>query len=71
MGRALARPVDDWQARDDFDTLMRAHQITNDPKRHKAAKAHAKDRLKAMRNVAGDDDEGSQRKKGSAQAGTK
>ena len=58
--RSKAVPVDDWQARDDLDTLTRAHQITNDPKRHSAAKAHAKSRLDAMQKVIG-----------SKQAGTK
>jgi hypothetical protein len=58
--RSKVAPVDDWQTRDDFDTLMRAHAITNDPKRHSAAKKHAKGRLDAMQKVIG-----------SKQAGTK
>jgi hypothetical protein len=56
MGRRNATavaPHDDWQARSDFDTLMEAHRITNDPKRHKAAKSHAKSRLDAMQKVVG------------------
>jgi hypothetical protein len=69
MGRALAKPMDDWQARDDFDTLMRAHQITNDPNRHKAAKAHAKSRLEAIKGLT--DDGKTVRTKGSKQAATK
>lgn len=40
-----SKPVDDWQAHDDMRTLLRAHQIKSDPKRHSAAKLAAKKRL--------------------------
>ena len=36
---------DDWQAESDFSTLTRAHEVTSDPKRHKAAIAHGKKKL--------------------------
>lgn len=42
----------DYQAQDDMHTLMRAHEIRKDPKRHKAAKAHAKKKLAEMHAVA-------------------
>lgn len=53
---------DDWQARQDVQTLMDAHKIKSDKKRHKAAKTHAKRQLAAMQSVAtgnpdGDGDE--------------
>lgn len=47
-----AAPVDDWQAKDDARTLMQAHQIKSDPKRHAAAKAHAKQQLANLAMVA-------------------
>jgi hypothetical protein len=39
---------DSWQAEDDARTLMRAHTIKSDVKRHAAAKAHAKAKLMQM-----------------------
>lgn len=55
-----AMPADDYQAQDDMHTLMRAHEIKRDPKRHAAAKAHAKTKLAAMQQVmeVPDGDEG-------------
>lgn len=38
----------EWQARSDADTLARAHQIRSDPKRHRAAREHAKKMLSEM-----------------------
>lgn len=32
----------DWQVHEDTHTLKRAHEIMSDPKRHAAAKTHAK-----------------------------
>ena len=46
-------PQDDYQAQDDVRTLTRAHEIRNNPKRHKAAKAHAKKQLAALQAVGG------------------
>jgi Ulp1 family protease len=43
---------DDWQAEDDARTLMRAHAIKSDVKRHAAAKAHAKKKLMQMAAIA-------------------
>lgn len=45
-------PSDDWQARDDFDTLMRAAQIRKDPARFKAAQKVAKERMGAVASIA-------------------
>lgn len=61
--RAVVAPVDDYQAQDDMRTLMRAHQIKSDPKRHSAAKMHAKSQLAAMQKVM-DTDEAADRKQG-------
>lgn len=35
-----------WEAQDDMRTLVKAHQIHKDPKRHAAAKAAARSALK-------------------------
>lgn len=52
--KAIATPYhDDYQAQDDMHTLMRAHEIKSDPKRHTAAKEHAKKKLAGMKAVAG------------------
>jgi hypothetical protein len=42
---AVAVPVDDWQAKDDMRTLMRAAAIRRDPSRLKAAQAAARKQL--------------------------
>lgn len=49
---ATAVPMDDYQAQSDMHTLMEAHAIKSNPKRHKAAKAHAKKKLAGMQQVA-------------------
>lgn len=46
---------DDYQAQDDMHTLMRAHEIKSNPKRHAAAKAHAKKKLAGMKAVVAGD----------------
>lgn len=43
--KTTAVPVDDWQAKDDMRTLMRAAAIKRDPKRLAAAKAAARKAL--------------------------
>jgi hypothetical protein len=45
-------PNMDWQAEDDMNTLMRAHAIRSDAKRHARAKAKAREKLAQMRAVA-------------------
>lgn len=42
-----------WQAEDDLRTLTRAEEIKRDPKRLKAAKALAKEKLAEMASIAG------------------
>lgn len=42
-----------WQAREDMHTLARAHEVKSDPKRHAAAKEHARGEADKMRKVAG------------------
>lgn len=49
---------DDFQARQDVQTLMEAHKIKADKKRHGAAKKHARQQLKAMQGVAQGDEDG-------------
>lgn len=49
---AVPAGMDDYQAQDDMRTLMQAHEVRSDPKRHAAAKAHAKKKLAAMQRVA-------------------
>lgn len=44
---------DPYQIEDDVRTLVRAHAIRSDPKRHKAAKAHAKKQLAAVQAAGG------------------
>lgn len=44
-------PDADWRARMDCDTLITAEQITDDPKRYKAALAEAKLRKDALDDV--------------------
>lgn len=51
-GNTAAMPMDDYQARDDMHTLSRAHEITNDKKRHAAARAHAASELEKMRAIS-------------------
>ncbi len=50
--KARVDSIDDWQARDDFETLMRAKQIERDPARFKAAQAVAKARMGAVASIA-------------------
>lgn len=38
---AAVQSMDDYQAQDDLSTLMRAHRIKQDPKRHAKAQALA------------------------------
>ncbi len=51
---AVAMPEHDWQAEDDMRTLMRAHEIRADPKRHGKAKALAKANVMKAAAVAAD-----------------
>jgi hypothetical protein len=48
----VAKPTNDWQAEGDCDTLIRAREIKNDPKRYKAAMDVANQRLAAIKDVA-------------------
>lgn len=41
----------EWDAKQDAELLMKAHQIKSDPKRHKAAHAHAKKMMAHMQGV--------------------
>jgi hypothetical protein len=52
-GIAGAQPMDDYQAQDDVRTLVRAHHITKDKKRHVAAKHHARKQLRALQAIGG------------------
>lgn len=45
-------PPENYQAQSDMHTLMQAHKIKSDPKRHAAAKAHAKGQMDAMKAVS-------------------
>lgn len=50
---ATKKTIEDYSSPEmDAHTLMQAHKIKQDPKRHAAAQAHAKSRLEAMRAVA-------------------
>ena len=49
-----AQPVDNYQAQSDMHTLMEAHAIKKDGKRHAAAKAHAKTKLAGMKALVED-----------------
>ena len=42
-----------WQAEDDVRTLKRHAEITSDPKRHAAAKSHAKRESAVLQKVVG------------------
>lgn len=54
-----ARIADDnMDAHADMHTLMRAHEIKSDPKRHSAAKAMAKAKLTQMKAVSAGSDVG-------------
>lgn len=54
----IPSPMDDYQAQSDMHTLMEAHAIKSNPKRHAAAKAHAKKKLAGMSAiVAGEKNE--------------
>lgn len=46
--------MDDYQAQDDAGTLSKAQEIKSDPKRHGAAKKHAKAKAKKLMAVAGE-----------------
>lgn len=48
---AMADPKDDWQHKDNADTLMRAHEIMADPTKMKGAMIHIKKKAKAIRSV--------------------
>ena len=43
----------EYQAQSDMRTLAEAHAIKKDPKRHKAAKDHAKKKIAEMGKVIG------------------
>lgn len=58
LKNSAVAPDDDWQARSDVQTLMEAHKIKADKKRHAAAKRHARQQLKAMQGVAQGDENG-------------
>lgn len=52
-------PDANWQAKSDLQTLLEAHKVKKDKKRHAAAQAEAKRQLASMQHVAGaDDDDG-------------
>lgn len=60
MAKGKAVPMlgnDYYHPESDVRTLMEAHHIRSDKKRHAAAMAHAKTRLAAMQKVAHPDDE--------------
>lgn len=42
-----------WRARDDMHALKVAAEIKSDPKRHAAAKSHARTEVQNLRKVAG------------------
>lgn len=44
----------DYQAQADMHTLLEAHAIKKDKKRHAAAKAHAKKKLSGMKAMVDD-----------------
>lgn len=46
--------MDDYQAESDAGTLSKAHEIKSDPKRHGAAKKHAKTKAAKLMAVAGE-----------------
>ena len=49
--------MDKWQIEEDMRTLLRAEEIKRDPKRYRAAKKLAKERLEDMEAVVEDDDD--------------
>ena len=49
-------PMGDWQAEDDLRTLMRAHEVKKDKKRHAKARALAKQKMMQAAAVAADPD---------------
>lgn len=49
---------DGFDAHYDMQTLMKAHEIKSDPKRHAAVKAHAKAKLTQMKAVSTGSDVG-------------
>lgn len=57
MAKNKAVPMmgNDYHPESDVRTLMEAHHIRSDKKRHAAAMAHAKTRLAAMQKVADDE----------------
>lgn len=44
-------PMDDWQHKDNADTLTKAHEIMADPTKMKGAMIHLKKKAKAIRSV--------------------
>ena len=48
---AMSPEDQDWQAKNDMRTLMDAHAIKKDPKRHSAAKAKAKEHMAALQSI--------------------
>lgn len=49
----MAPGQDDWAARNDADTLLRAEEIKADGKRHTAAKTHLRKQHKLTARAAG------------------
>jgi len=51
-GATAVSPGDYYSPEGDVHTLTQAHKIKSDPKRHAAAKAHAKKQLDAMKAIS-------------------
>lgn len=52
----MAKVQEYFTPQGDLHTLMQAHQIRSNPKRHAAAKAHGKKQLAAMKGVMDPED---------------
>jgi hypothetical protein len=53
MVHGPAHSETNFRAREDMHVLKQAHQIKADPKRHAAAKDHARDEAHNLKKVAG------------------
>lgn len=51
---AMLAEEQDWRARDDFQSLMRAEEIKRDKARMRAAAQHGKKEMSRMHSVLGD-----------------
>ena len=51
---ALSKDEAKWRAERDLETLMECERIEKDPKRLKAAKAIAKERMKDLETIKGE-----------------